>query len=78
MSFDYYQEAEDLINMLSASSLEKYADALRKSMDEGSTGTEILMALRWNLEKMLSEAPISDILRAKAKNLKKEIDNSLG
>lgn len=77
MSYDYYQEADELIKMLSASSLEKYGEALQKAMDEGSTGTEIFMALRWNLDKILSEASTNDLIEAKTQKLRDEIDKAL-
>lgn len=75
--YDHYNEAEELIMMLHATQLQDYGSTLQAAMDEGATGTEIFMALRWNLEKLLNEQSCSDLVRAKAKRLWEELDKAL-
>lgn len=75
--YDHYRETEELIAMLQNTQLQSYGDALQKAMDEGATGTEIFMALHWNLERLLSEKIRLDMIRAKAKRLSEELDKAL-
>lgn len=75
--YDHYQESEELITMLHGTQLQNYGSALQAAMDDGATGTEIFMALRWNLEKLLNEQLCSDLIRAKAKRLWEELDKAL-
>lgn len=77
MSYDHYKEVEELIVMLRAAQLQDYGDTLKKAMDEGATGTEIFMSLRWNLEKLLNDQLCTDLVRAKAKRLWSELDKAL-
>lgn len=75
--YDHYKEAEDLIVMLHDTRLRNHSDALKAAMDEGATGTEIFMALRWNIEKLLNEKTCSEKVFAKAKRLWEELDKAL-
>ena len=57
---DYYAEAESVCEELEGAGRSDVADDLRAAMEAGSTGTEILMALRWKLEQSLaSESDLS-------------------
>ncbi|MFC1560466.1 hypothetical protein ACFL3W_00815 [Pseudomonadota bacterium] len=75
--YDHYQEAQGLITMLRDSQLNDQADSLQTAMDDGSTGNEIFMALRWNIEKLISEKQCTDIALAKAKRLWEELNKAL-
>lgn len=75
--YGHYKETEELIAMLHATQLRNYGSSLQTAMDEGATGTEIFMALRWNLEKLLSEPSCPDLIRAKSKKLWKKLDKAL-
>lgn len=55
MSRDYYAEAMGIAQRLDDEGLADKARALREAIETGSTGTEILMALRWNLQRIDSE-----------------------
>ncbi len=46
-SFDFYEEARDLARLLRSESSEEHADNIVRAIEEGSTGTEIVMALHW-------------------------------
>ena len=75
--YDHYREAEELIKMLDVAQLQDHGDILQAAMDEGATGTEIFMGLRYNLEKLLNEQSCPDLIRAKAKRLWEELDKAL-
>lgn len=75
--YDHYKAAEELITMLQATQLRDYGHTLQTAMDEGATGTEIFMALRWKLDKLLDEQSCTDLIRAKAKRLWEELDKAL-
>ena len=75
--YDHFQEAQDLIKMLRNIHLHVQADDLQSAMDDGSTGNEIFMALRWNIEKLLNEKKCTDIVLVKAKKLWEELDKAL-
>jgi len=75
--YDHYQEAQVLVTMLRDIQLNDQADSLQSAMDSGSTGNEIFMALRWNIEKLISEKQCTGIALVKAKKLLEELDRSL-
>ena len=77
MPYDHYEEVEELISMLENTSLQHYRKALQNAIDEGATGTEIFMALRWNIERLLAESSVDHATGAKAKKLLSELDNAL-
>lgn len=76
-NYDHYQEAKSIITMLQGTALNGYGDLLQNAMDEGATGTEIFMALRWNIEKLLKEDGLDDLTRVRAKQLWEELDKAL-
>jgi len=77
MSYDHYQETEELISMLGNAGLKQYGESLQRAMDEGATGTEIFMALRWHIDQLLAEPSMDDVIKAKAKRLLNELDKAL-
>ncbi|MBU2569826.1 MAG: hypothetical protein KJ725_07285 [Gammaproteobacteria bacterium] len=77
MSYDHYQEAEELISMLENVGLKYYGESLQRAMDEGATGTEIFMSLRWYIGQFLAEVSVDDVIKAKAKRLLNELDKAL-
>jgi uncharacterized protein with GYD domain len=52
MTRDYYTEAYDIVRCLEQDDLNSEAAALVNAIESGSTGTEILMALRWELQRI--------------------------
>lgn len=77
MSFDHYAEANSIIKLLQHEGLTSYADKLTNAMEEGSTGTEIFMALRFYIKELLDNEKLSAFLKAKTKRLYGELDKSL-
>jgi len=75
--YDHYHEARNLITMLRDTQLNDQADSLQSAMDDGSTGSEIFMALRRSIENLISEKICTDIAQAKAKKLWEELDRAL-
>ena len=76
--YDCYKEAEELIKILHLSScLKHYSETLQAAIDGGSTGTEIFMALRWNLKKLLKEKSCEGLVRDKSKKLLEELNKAL-
>ena len=57
MTMDYYAEAREIARCLERDGLVDDARALRNAIDSGSTGTEILMALRWHLQRIDKARP---------------------
>jgi len=52
MATDYYAATTEIIDALVAEGLVSEATALRDVMEAGSTSTEILMGIRWHLQKI--------------------------
>lgn len=77
MSYDHYKETEELILMLENVGLKHYGESLQRAMDEGATGTEIFMILRWNISQLLTEPSVNDVVKAKARELFNELERAL-
>ncbi|GAB4187966.1 MAG: hypothetical protein Tsb002_13760 [Wenzhouxiangellaceae bacterium] len=77
MLYDPYEEAAELISMLKNTHFQDYGSAIQCAMDEGATGTEIFMALRRQIEKLLAEPLMNDVIKAKARRLLSEVDEAL-
>ena len=76
---DLYIEAKRLAENLRKEKLESYAERIIFAMESGSTGTEIIMALRWHIIDILKnkDTKISKYIKNNAIRLCKEIDNLL-
>ena len=57
MAIDYYAEAGEIARCLERDGLARDAQNLRDAISDGSTGTEILMALRWHLQRIDKARP---------------------
>jgi hypothetical protein len=79
VNFDHYKEARELAEELRKEKIEHFADRIIRAMEEGSTGTEIFMALRWNIEQLLKtkELSYSKSIKDKARCLYSELDKAL-
>ncbi len=65
MAIDYYAYAKDIAAGLDDVGYKKHAIDIREAIEYGSTSTEILMALRFILVKVVREANLPDDLRLK-------------
>lgn len=76
-TYDHYAETQGLADMLRKEGLGDYSDALLKAMEEGATGTEIFLALRWNVKNLIEAEEFSDASEKIARQLLKELDLAL-
>lgn len=77
-NYDFYSEIDSLINILNKESFNEQASTLKDAVDSGSTSSEILMSLRWNLNKILLDSHKYDcFIRMKIKHIIKELDKVL-
>jgi hypothetical protein len=56
-SYDHYKVAENIARNLLRNGYDQWSRCIKEAIETGSTSTEILMALRWNLEKLLTREP---------------------
>ena len=75
--YDHYKEAEHLASLLVQDGAKEYSALLLNAMNEGCTGSEICMALRWHVNNILKLDFISDESRAYAQKLWIELDKVL-
>lgn len=52
LNYDYYRTAKDIANQLASVGYQDWAIKIKDAIASGSTGTEIIMALRWNIKKI--------------------------
>lgn len=76
--FDYYESACALIGTLKNEGFFTEASELQKAIDEGSTANEIMMALRWCLQKIIATKPIwADTTRRRVMSYLSALDIAL-
>ena len=79
MARDYYAEARGIARMLEQDGLTSEARVLVDAIDTGSTGTGILMALRWHLQRIEeSEPKTSPSTRNRLRDLWSAVNEALG
>jgi len=77
-AYDYYGEARRVSTAMRSEGFERDAQALEDAIAAGFTSSEILMALRWHLDRFLAAKPDgSSTLRRSAKDLRNRIDAAL-
>ena len=78
MTQDYYADAHSLAARLDEAGFIAEAEQLRDAIRNGSTSTEILMRLRWELAKLSKSAlPLTPSLRRDAETLEHAIRSAL-
>jgi len=55
MAADYYADAIEISAALAAEGRSRDAEAIRATVNDGSTATEILMGIRWHLRKLVDQ-----------------------
>lgn len=78
MSVDIYTEARIIQDMLVSEGHGDRARRLKSAIDQGSTGSEILMALRFEIDQIIPLPNLSELVRLKLDMLRKEISSALG
>lgn len=76
-NFDHYEAARDLISCLNAEGYLSDASNLQAAMEEGATGTEIFMALKFHLSELVLRVPLTGESKQKAARLLLELNNAL-
>lgn len=76
-NFDYYAATEELISRLEQDGHVRDAAKLRSAIEEGSTGTEIFMALRFHLAEIVRSVPLKGESQIKASRLLGELNDAL-
>ena len=76
---DIYEETKRLAGHLEARGVATWPQRLRDAIEAGSTGTEIIMAIRWNLREMLaaSREVLTTEDQACAHTIMREVDSLL-
>ena len=75
MSTDCFSETRSLASALDAEGLSSEASALRDALDGGSTGGEILMAVRWHLQAIdHANKPFSVATKRRIRELLRELN----
>lgn len=77
-NFDYYAEARNLITELVGCGRTADAEKLRSVIEEGSTGSEILMGLRFYLLQFDQHLPFEGDMKVIAERLLSELNKALG
>ena len=75
--FDYYAVAQDLISRLETEGYDANATAILSAMEEGATGTEIFMALRFHVSTIVGKIPLKAESRAPASKLLAALNDAL-
>lgn len=76
-SFDHYAATRDLIANLEHAGCSNEAAVLRNAIAEGSTGTEIFMAIRFHIAEIISRVPLAPDIGESASRLLAELDKAL-
>jgi hypothetical protein len=78
MARDYYAEAKELAALLEREGFAQEARSLVRSISDGATATEILMALRWRLERIDSPGfMLTSQTRARVRELRQAVAGAL-
>ena len=78
IKFDFYLHAHRIADDLGKHGHREYKKSLEDAIAGGSTSTEILMAIRWNLQRCLKEKGILSLgLKRQITDLISKIDDVL-
>jgi hypothetical protein len=77
MMYNHYDEANNIISELEKINLLEQANWLKESLENGSTGTEIFMALRFYLDKIICDYDLSQDLKKRCIILRNKIHAQL-
>lgn len=69
MSFDYIAQARLIVNQLNDCGFEDWSSRVNEVFDSASTGTELLMGVRWNLLQLIeSDSILPPELKSQVEN----------
>ncbi len=73
---DFYLEIRKYAKQLETLGFLKYSSKLLDAIEKGSTGGEIVMALRHNLQELLKSEELSDAMKQQAKKFISKINDT--
>ena len=77
-AFNHYEKTRSLAGSLLSEGHYEWAQRVTSAIEEGFTATEILMAIRWNLEELrAARVDLSPKVHAAVNELLREIDGVL-
>ena len=76
--FNHYEAAKKLADYLEINGHAVEAQRLKSAMEDGATGTEIFMNLRFHLRDVIQRIPMDSVTLAAARQLFEELDRALG
>jgi hypothetical protein len=76
-SYDHYDEARSIADQIDVKGFSDRAAAVRNAIDEGRSGTEIFMQLRFYLEPLLEEGEIDFSTKDQITTLVEKINEAL-
>ncbi|MGZ4958436.1 MAG: hypothetical protein ACXV7J_04220 [Methylomonas sp.] len=76
-TFDHYASSRELIKYLLENEYNEEANALMSAMENGATGTEIFMAMRFHLVKIINSVPLKGSSKLLASRLLTELNRAL-
>ncbi len=74
---DIYEEVRELILMLGSQGFLEWSEKLKESLEFGFTASEILMGLRFNLEKLINSKDVDGEILKRSRQLHSEIEKAL-
>lgn len=77
-NFDFYAATRRLILLLMSAGFAEDAHALKAAIEEGSTGTEILMGIRFHVVDIGRRLPLDEEARSLAESIVSKIEEALG
>jgi hypothetical protein len=75
--YDHYMEARAIAETLQREGLASDAASIRRAIDTGVSGTEIFMQLRFLLAPLLAAPSVSQVTKARIRNLHLKLDEAL-
>ncbi|WP_419727877.1 hypothetical protein [Lichenicola sp.] len=77
MAIDYYEEAREISGSIHEIGLNEEGKTLDDALKCGSTSTEILMALRYHLQRIVGDTRLPEELRGRCTALIEDINSVL-
>lgn len=75
--FDHFAEAKLIVDELEKLGVHDPAQDIRRAIDDGVSGTEIFMQLRFHLLGLLNDPRVSDVTKVGIETLIKELNSAL-
>ena len=77
MDYDHYREAKGIADQIEAEGFSSEAGEVRDAIDDGRSGTEIFMKLRFYLSPLIEDGRIDDLTRKRIAVLVDKLNEAL-